>query len=166
MSPRSNFGTPRGYFVIGIWRTKDDLNVGGLWRAAALYGAAGIFTVGRRYRRRQASDTTNTRRHIPLHHYDDLDDLVAHLPHATPLIGVELDPRATMLADYQHPERACYLLGAEDHGLSPAVRDRCHDLVQIETPEPWSMNVASAGSILLRDRHLGQLARRPLAGVS
>lgn len=148
----------RGFFAVGIYRTKTPENVGTLWRAAHLYGAAFVYTVGHRYGTRQASDTTNARLHIPLFHFADLDDLIEHLPHSTPLVGVELDPRATALSEYTHPMRAAYLLGAEDDGLPPSVVDRCHDLVQIEAVQPWSMNVAVAGSIVMHQRHVSRVA--------
>lgn len=40
----------RGYFGIGIYHTKNVLNVGTLWRSAHNFGASFIFTVGMRYR--------------------------------------------------------------------------------------------------------------------
>lgn len=64
----------RGYFGIGIINGKTPENLGTLWRSANLYGAAFIFTVGKRYKR-QSSDTPNTPRHIPLFEYQSLDDL-------------------------------------------------------------------------------------------
>lgn len=147
----------RGYFGVGIYRPKRQVNVGGLWRSASAYGAAFFATVGHRYER-EAADTTHARIHTPLHHYGDLDDLLAHLPHVCPLVGVELDPRATPLDGFAHPHRALYLLGAEDDGLPPAVLDRCHFLVQIPTAVPYSINVASAGTVVLAHRHMA--ARR------
>lgn len=142
----------RGYFIIGIWQPKRQVNVGGLWRSAGLYGAASTFTIGARYRH-QSSDTLKTPKHIPLHHYSDIDDFIEHLPHGCPLIGVELDPRAVPLTTYQHREKAAYLLGAEDHGLPADVLAKCHEIVQIPCALPYSMNVASAGSILMHDRY-------------
>jgi tRNA G18 (ribose-2'-O)-methylase SpoU len=142
----------RGYFGIGIVNGKTEKNIGTLWRTAHLYGAAYIFTVGVRYKR-QASDTPVTPRHTPLFEFADMDALLAHLPYGCPLVGVEMDPRAIMLGEFAHPERACYLLGAEDHGLSPRVLDRCHFLVQMQTPRVGSMNVATAGALVLSDRY-------------
>ena len=142
----------RGYFAVGICGGKTPENLGTLWRSASLYGAAFVFTVGKRYRA-QACDTPNTPRHTPLFHFSDLDDLVQHLPHGCPLVGVELADGSQPLSDYRHPERAAYLLGAEDNGLSAAQILRCHSLVQIEAARPYSMNVAVAGSIVLYDRH-------------
>lgn len=161
MTRRSQMRGPRGFFAVGVYHPKTEANIGSLWRSAALYGAAFIFTVGRRYQH-QASDTPKTQRSIPLFHFADVEDVVEHLPNSTPLIGVELDPRATLLGSYCHPARGAYLLGAEDYGLSMAVRDRCHSLVEIESAEPWSNNVATAGGILMWHRH-NQLARAAAA---
>lgn len=143
--------TGRGFFGIAVHHAKHEANIGTLWRSASSYGAAFVATVGARYER-QASDTTKTWRHTPLVHYRDMDDLIEHLPHACPLVGVELDPRAESLTDYRHMDRALYLLGAEDHGLPVSVLDRCHQVVQIPSPQPWSLNVAVAGSLLMHDR--------------
>lgn len=147
----------RGYFAVGISHPKHEVNVGTLLRSATLYGAAFVFTVGKRYRE-QASDTPRTPLHTPLFHFADVDDLHAHLPHSAPLVGVELDPRAVLLGEFAHPERAVYLLGAEDHGLTAHERDRCHHLVQVESLRPQSMNVSVAGSLLLYTRHMARQA--------
>jgi tRNA(Leu) C34 or U34 (ribose-2'-O)-methylase TrmL len=161
MSRKSQNRGPRGFFSIGIYHPKHATNVGTLWRAAHLYGAASIFTIGQRYAR-QASDTTHADLSIPLLHYRDLDDLIEHLPAGSPLVGVELDPRAYELASYSHPPRACYLLGAEDNGLPQSVIDRCHALVQVESAQPWSHNVSATGSIVLWHRHI-QMSRALVA---
>lgn len=158
MRHRSYARQGRGFAAVGIWHPKTESNTGSLWRSASLFGCAFVFTVGRRYTR-QASDTAGTPNHIPLMHFADLDDLIAHLPFSAPLIGVEMDPRATPLHSFAHPERGAYLLGAEDHGLPLAVLDRCHFLVQIESARPHSMNVACAGSVVLHDRYAKALAR-------
>lgn len=143
----------RGFFAVGIYGNKTPANLGTLWRSASLFDAAFVYTVGKRYER-QCSDTMKTPLHTPLFHFADVDDLIDHLPHGCPLVGVELDDRSVPLSAYGHPQRAAYLLGAEDIGLPPRVLARCHEVVQIETVAPWSMNVAVAGSIVLHDRHV------------
>jgi tRNA G18 (ribose-2'-O)-methylase SpoU len=140
----------RGYFGIGVWHAKTANNIGTLWRSAHNFGAAFIFTIGKRFPR-QASDTTDARRHVPLYEYSDLDDLLAHLPFSCPLVGIEQAPWAKALPEFTHPERACYLLGAEDHGLSPEVMRRCHLIVEVPGAT-HCLNVATAGSIVLYDR--------------
>jgi tRNA G18 (ribose-2'-O)-methylase SpoU len=137
----------RGFCGIGIERSKTPVNVGTLWRSAAILGADFIFVVGKRYPK-QASDTIKAWRHIPFWEFEDLDDL--RTPYDARLIGVELDPRARSIESFCHPDRAVYLLGAEDHGLSKAALNRCHALIQL--PGAYSLNVAVAGSIVLHDR--------------
>lgn len=143
----------RGFFAIGVWHPKTEENIGTLWRHANLYGAAFVFTIGRRYRR-QASDTSATHLHKPLFHFADVDDLYEHLPHGAPLIGIEMHARSRRLTGYGHPLCAVYLLGAEDHGLPDNIIARCHSVVQIEAPTPRSMNVATAGTIVMHHRHV------------
>lgn len=143
----------RGYFGIGILHTKTEANVGTLWRSAYLYGAAFIFTIGRRYKT-QSSDTPKTPRHIPLYEYETIEQLA--IPHDCPIIGIELAESAVSLPAFKHPERAIYLLGAEDHGLTKEALDRCHQLVQIPSMQPQSLNVASAGTVLMYDRFVKQ----------
>lgn len=153
---RTMLARPRGFFSIGIYQPKHEENVGTLWRAAFLYGAASIFTIGTRYQR-QASDTPKTQQTIPLYHFDSIDDAVAHLPNGAPLVGIELADRAISLSQFRHPPQATYLLGSEDHGLPRKVIDRCHNLVQVEAAEPWSHNVSATGSIVLWHRHIQRI---------
>lgn len=141
----------RGFFGVVIFRPKTQTNVGTLWRSSFLYDAAFIGTVERRYKY-QPSDTVHTANHVPLVHYESVDDLINHLPHSTPLVGVELDDRSIPLTEFHHPERAVYLLGAEDHGLPPSVMARCHRVIQIPGERDFSMNVAAAGAIVMYDR--------------
>ena len=140
----------RGFYAIGIEHGKCNMNVGTLWRSANIMGAAFIFTVGRRYKK-QATDTLKTWRTIPLLHFDTIEDLTAHMPHDTLLVGVELMDTARPLPEYKHPERAVYLLGAEDHGLSGEAITACNHIVVL--PGERSMNVSTAGSIVLYDRY-------------
>ena len=140
----------RGHFGIGVVHVKTPENIGTLMRSAYAFGAAYVFTVGRRYKR-EASDTTKTWQHIPLYHYTTVEDLKYHLPFCTRLIAIELIDGAVKLPAYEHSQQACYLLGAEDHGLSQETLDLCHDIVQIPGASRC-LNVATAGSIVLYDR--------------
>lgn len=146
----------QGYFGVGIYHGKTQVNIGTLWRSAHAMGANFLFTIGRRYQE-QASDTTKARRHVPLFEYRTFDEFYENLPYDCRLVAVELDERSTPLPQFHHPERAVYLLGAEDHGLPPAILNRCHCAVVI--PGEYCLNVAVAGSIVLYDR----LAKIPAA---
>lgn len=139
----------RGYFGIGIEDGKTPENIGGLWRSAHAFGAAFIFTVGHRYPQ-QPTDTTKAWRHIPLLEYEDADDLVARLPRDSELVGVDNIGAPRPLVSFHHPERAVYVLGAEDRGLSDAMQECCTWIVEI--PTSYCLNVATAGAIVLYDR--------------
>lgn len=139
----------RGYFAVGIYATKNILNVGTLWRSAANLGAAYVFTIGRRYAH-QSSDTIKAWRHLPMFDYATFLDFCAHRPKDCMLIGVEQTADATELPAFTHPERAIYLLGAEDNGLPRNIIEHCQRVVQI--PSERCMNVAVAGSIVMYDR--------------
>ena len=140
----------RGYFGIGIENTKDIFNIGTLWRSADLFGAAFIFTIGRRYKK-QASDTSKALRRIPLYNYVDFDDFYRHMPANCHLAGIELTDSAIDLDKFNHTQRCIYLLGAEDHGLSNEALKKCHSIIKIPIGD-FSMNVSTAGSIVLYDR--------------
>ncbi|GAA5135706.1 RNA methyltransferase [Thalassotalea piscium] len=138
-----------GFFGIGIVNSHDELNIGTLWRTAYIMGAAFIFTVERKYKK-QTSDVVNAWQKIPLYHYDTIEALKQNLPYDTPLIAVELNDDAIELAEYQHPNRAVYLLGNEQSGLTRETLSQCHQTVKL--PGTFSLNVAVAGSIVIYDR--------------
>ena len=139
----------KGYCAIGVFRGKTTHNIGTLWRSAFILGAAYIFTVENKYKK-QASDVVRAWSRIPLFHYKSFDDLLNNIPHDCRLVGVEIDDRAEMLHEFQHPKRAIYLLGAEDTGLPEEVRAKCHFLIKL--PGNSSLNVGVTGSIVLHDR--------------
>lgn len=136
------------YFGIGIWHPKSECNIGTLFRSAYAFGASFCFVIGRRYKRR-SSDTVNVTNQIPLYEYLTLDEL--KLPKNCPLVGVELTKEARNLRFFCHPRQAIYLLGAEDHGLSPEVLNKCHLVVQIPDLR-CCLNVASMATLVLYDR--------------
>lgn len=149
MAKRKQQYANNGYFGIGILNNTSGLNIGTLWRTAFILGAAFIFTVDRKYKP-QSSDVTTTWNRIPLFHYNTLEELKGSLPYSSKLVGVEICEKAISLGGYQHPERATYLLGNEQIGLSKAVLDQCHDVIQL--PGNYSLNVAVTGSIIAYDR--------------
>jgi tRNA G18 (ribose-2'-O)-methylase SpoU len=54
------------------------------------------------------------------------------------------------MVSFRHPDRAVYLLGNEQIGLSKRVLSQCHSLISL--PGHFSLNVAVAGSIVMYDR--------------
>lgn len=140
------------YFEIGIYQPKTEMNVGTLWRSAIQLGAAGIFTIGRRYRK-QSTDTLKADRCIPLRNYNTFEEMLATRPHGALLIGVEMGGQP--ISRYNHPKQAIYLLGAEDNGLPPSVLAKCNNIVSLEAVAHSSYNVAVAGSIVMYHRQFG-----------
>jgi len=142
----------RGYFGIGVLNIKYALNLGTLWRSAYIFNADFIFTINKRYKK-QASDTTCAHRHVPLFHFKDFDDFKAHVPYDCYPILVEQAGEAKPLHKFKHPQRAVYVLGAEDSGI-PEKYFKGHSIIQINTEKDYCLNVASAGSIVMYDRYI------------
>jgi len=145
---------PRGYFGIAILSPKCELNVGVLWRTASLFKASFIATVGERRYKTNNSDTMKSWKHMPLFHYESLEEFKNHIPKDCSLIGVELTQEARLLQTFIHPERAVYLLGSEDYGIPSEMHKEMDMMIQIETPINVSLNVGVAGSIIIYDRNL------------
>jgi len=139
----------QGFFGIGIQNGKTPENLGVLWRSAQNLGASYIFTIGNRYAK-QACDTHKAVGAMPYFHYKTFEDFYNNLPKGAMLIGVELDDKAVALESFEHPRRAVYLLGAEDHGLSKIAIEKSHYLVKFKSI--LSLNVSVAGSIVMYDR--------------
>jgi tRNA G18 (ribose-2'-O)-methylase SpoU len=139
----------RGFFEVGIYQGKTSHNLGTLWRSAFQLGAAGIFLIGSRFKP-QASDTLKTYRHVPLRQFDTFEQFLDARPYDCQLIGIEMG--GTPLSSFKHPERAIYLLGAEDGGLPSHVLRECQATVSLESVNTNSYNVAVAGSLVMYQR--------------
>lgn len=139
----------RGYFGIGVERISKPANAGALFRTAHAFGAAFVFTVAADFSPRyDRSDTSRSQDHVPRFDYPDLESM--HLPLGCILVGVELDEDAVDLPVFPHPRSAAYVLGPELGSLSDGMRERCTHLVRI--PTRFSLNLATAGAIVLYDR--------------
>lgn len=150
----------RGYYGMGAYRPKTSTNIGTLWRSCQQFNASFMATVGARCAfENQPSNTTRAERHIPLYVVPDIKDLI--LPTGCRLVGIEQTDSSIPLEEFDHPEQAFYLLGAEDDGLPPEVLEYCTGgVVHISTNR--CLNVAVAGSIVMYDR---VVKSRPAAAV-
>lgn len=156
---QSALEAPPGFFTIGAVGIKNSQNLGTLWRSAYQMGAATIFTVGGRYEP-QASDTVKCWRSTPLVRHEDWNAFAAAAPYGAQWVAVEFGGEP--LETFVHPERACYILGAEDTGLPESILRACHKHVTLPSVQYESFNLAVAGSLVLYDR----LAKERLKGQS
>ena len=146
----------RGFFEVGVYHPKTEMNMGTLMRSAFQLGAAGVFTIGRRYKA-EASDTYKTFRHLPIRHFATFEEFQEARPMAARLVGVEMGGKP--LGQTSHPQQAIYLLGAEDHGLPPDVLAKCQQVISLEAVRTPSYNVAVTGSLVMYHRcFLGDVA--------
>lgn len=139
----------RGFFGVAVYRSKTKANIGSLWRTADLLKADFFVTIGKRYQG-EPSDTHKSWLHTPMFQFETFEDFEKAIPKDTKLVGVELSANSKDLAGYQHPERAVYLLGAEDDGLPQKILDRCDETIKLRGER--SMNLAVAGSIVIYHR--------------
>jgi len=160
----------RGYFAIGIERVSKPGNIGNLMRTAHGFGAAFVFALRANYKgdARKAiakphSDTAKTADAVPYYEYDDLDALV--LPRGCRLVAVEMVEEAVALPSFRHPLKAAYILGGERVSVSQETLARADDIIKI--PTKFSLNVATAGAIVMYDRLMsyGRFPRRPVGEV-
>ena len=126
-------------------------NYGTLFRTAQILNADFVFLIGCKFKP-QPTDTMKSWRHIPTFVYMDFADFNIHRPYNCKLIGIEMTENAIKLSDFKHPKQACYLLGAEDNGLTKEAISACQEIIYL--PGERSMNVAVAGSIVLYDRYV------------
>lgn len=151
----------KGYFGIGVEHLSKPGNLANLFRTAHGFGAGFLFTIGANPPVREAAaDTSRASEHVPLYHWDSAADV--KLPKGCALVGVELTDEAVELPSFRHPQRAAYVLGPERGQLSAELLALCDHVVRI--PTRFSLNVATAGAILMYDRltALGRFASRPV----
>lgn len=151
----------RGYFGIGVEGVSKPMNAGNLFRTAHGFGAGFVFTIDSKIDTRlMKSDTSDMAGQIPFYKFDDVDSI--QLPDRCPLVGIELTDDAVELPSFRHPRTAAYVLGMERGSLSPSLQECCDYIVKI--PTQFSLNLATAGAIVMYDRTLtlGRFGSRPV----
>lgn len=136
----------RGYCGIGLDNPKSNVNVGSVLRAAGVYEAAFVAASGGRWTS-EKTDTMKSYRHLPLLRPENLKDL---LPYDCIPVAVDIIEGATPLHEYEHPERAFYIFGAEDATLGERITGWCRDVVYV--PTNGCMNLAATVNVVLYDR--------------
>lgn len=135
-----------GYACVGLDNPKSSVNVGSAIRAVGVYGASFLACSGRRFNT-GSTDTMKFYRHIPFLRVDDLHQIV---PFDCVPIAVDLIDGAIPLPEYQHPERAFYVFGAEDATLGTRILSWCRDTIYV--PTNGCMNLAATVNVILYDR--------------
>jgi len=157
----------RGYFGIGIDNASKEGNMGNLVRTAHAFGASFAFAVNPKivahtgeYVTKNLSDTSKSHQQIPFYNYVSAGDV--DVPQGCQLVGVEICDEAVDLPSFRHPTQAVYVLGGERSSLSEEMLARCAHVIKI--PTKFCLNVATAGAIVMYDRHrmLGGYADRPV----
>jgi tRNA(Leu) C34 or U34 (ribose-2'-O)-methylase TrmL len=152
----------RGYFGIGVEGLTKPMNAGNLFRSAHAFGASFVFTLASNYDPViRNSDTSDTAGQVPFYSFASVESM--RLPEDCTLVGVELADDAIDLPSFRHPRRAAYVLGMERGSLSPELIGCCDHVVRI--PTCFSLNLASAGAIVMYDRVLSmsRFGARPVA---
>jgi len=150
-------GQRDGWFAIGIFRNKHLSNHGSLWRSAWQLGAAFLYTVEDRLGAQPRpvegnADTSQAWLRLPSFRFRAFEALREASPEGAALVAVEMGGEP--LETFVHPERAIYLLGAEDQGLPPSVVTSCTHHVTLPTVREASLNVAACGAVVMYDREL------------
>jgi len=136
----------RGYYGIGLDNPKTNINVGSALRAAGIYKAAFVAATGGRFKSAN-TDTMKHYRHLPLLRPGNLRDV---LPFDCVPVAVDKIKGAIPLPEYEHPERAFYIFGAEDNTLGALITDWCRDIIYV--PMDGCMNLAASVNVILYDR--------------
>ena len=149
--------------AIALVDPKYPHNVGAAVRAASCYGIGQVWFSGDRVQLRGARGYRLPReermrgyQEVQLRQSDAFFD--AFGAGSVP-VAVEVRPATESLIDFEHPEQALYVFGAEDGSLSRAVLRHCHRFVII--PTRHCTNLAAAVYTVLYDRH----AKRVRAGL-
>ncbi|MGX1786860.1 RNA methyltransferase [Bosea sp. NPDC055332] len=149
----------RGFAAIGLVRPKNIGNVGAVMRAAFCYDVAMVAIQGDRTKVREAADTPQAWRHIPVLRGEDLRSFI---PYDAVPVAVDLVDDAASLPAFQHPQRAFYVFGPEDGTLGASTLDWCPKRVMV--PTRTCMNLAATVNVILYDR-LAK-AERSARGIS
>jgi len=108
-----------------------------------------VFYTGERYSfaRQFNQDTKGMRHKIPT---IGVDDLLSMRPEGAVTVAIELVENAIPLPEFEHPDNAYYIFGAEDSSIPQDIVKACEHIVYI--PTFTSMNLAATANVVLYDR--------------
>jgi len=142
------------------WVALDALshaeNVGVTTRNAAALGADGLIvgpTSASPFLRRAVRNSLGGIFALKVVSSLDLADTLCELKtsYGFAVVGADAE-RGVPLEEFRFEKRTCLVLGHEEHGLTPSVREACQTCVRIPMEGGLdSLNVAAAGAILLHE---------------
>lgn len=136
----------RGFASIGLYAPKSKDNVGGVLRAAKIFGSK-LVVVAKSRLRNEASNVMQTHRHIPVL---ETDDLLACRPWHSQLVVVECVPGAQELHTFTHPTSAFYVFGPEDGSVPNHITEKAQHVIRLRA---WHcLNLAATVNVVLHDR--------------
>lgn len=143
-------------------------NVGSLLRTGEVFAAAKVYVTGftpypahpgderdpklqARQTKQMAKAAAGAERTMPFERHPDVYGLLDALrADGYVVAGLEIDPAAALLDDYQPPPKVALLLGDEVSGILPDLRKACDVLLQIPMyGRKDSLNVSVAAGIAL-----------------
>jgi tRNA(Leu) C34 or U34 (ribose-2'-O)-methylase TrmL len=135
--------------IIGLTNPQSPSNVGGALRAAGCFNADEVVYTGLRYDRamKYSSNTQKEGENIP---FEWTEDFLEGLEKDVKVICVDLIEGAVPLPEFNHPDKAIYIFGAEDGTVLQDVIDRADSVVYV--PTFGCMNLAASVNVLLYDR--------------
>lgn len=148
----------RGFGCIALDRPTDGVNVGHALRAALGFSARMVILGAPDPKinvRKLSTDPGRTYRHVPILEVDDIFDA---MPKDCTPVAIEITDDAVDLANYVHPERACYIFGPENGSVSPELLEKCAQVVKI--PTTMSLNLGMTVNIVMYDRLAKQTRKR------
>lgn len=130
-------------------------NVGAALRAASSFGIKQVWFTGNRVGI-EVGEAKRVPREERMRGYADVQLIQYDYPleqfRGYTVVGVELVPGAESMIDFQHTHNMVYVFGAEDGGLTKAIRGLCHRFVRI--PTYHCLNLSTAVTVTLYDRAL------------
>lgn len=154
--------------VVVAHNLRSVFNVGSLLRTSDVFAVERVYVTGftpypsqpddvrdpklqAQLTKRLAKSAAGAEHTMPLTAGSDVYELVGSLRAAGyTVVGVEIDPDAVSIIDYEPAERIAVLFGDEVRGIEEPLLERCDVLLQIPMyGEKGSLNVAVAAGIAL-----------------
>ena len=145
--------------TIALYEPNQHVNIAGVLRTAHVMGFKEVITINPTtpYKRHPA-DTTNATKHIDYAEMDMYSLFILADRRQQEVVPI-LQTGLHNLSIWTHPARCIYLFGNETNGLDEKLKIQLQvrdfgPSVYIPTTNDYSLNLATAASIVMYDRHV------------